>query len=791
MTLANKVAQFNADADKVNQFTHGDDTTVVQTASGPVRSLAKLVKDNDAAINASGLLGQVNASKAAAESARAETAIARAGAEIAASTAAQRAAAALAAQNAGAIGKDTLANLNADLAHSADTVALVTNDPVSTNNTFYRKTGAAGSGAWVVSDASPLSILRQYVDSFGLSIKEAYLDGVHYPFVITDSADNVAAGITDDGRFVMFAHKALTSQNIQYIEADIFGYAWAILDASGNVAFGVKTDGSLYLGPAVTGQYAQSTPSQFSALAHIIHMGQSLAVGMESLPIITTADTGFGSLRFNMGIQTWTNTVPPSNRAPSNFSLVPMTANISIQSSDQGETIANGLCDHLKQSMIGRYAPKSAATQGTRLLFSCAGDGGRYIRELDKRHDDAKDARAGSRQSNGGYYATSLDDVVRAKAYADANGLSYAVAAVTWMQGEANNDLRVNRWDPALSLADAITTYQTDLINVKNDYNADIKAITWQTSAIPFFMYQTAGPASSVAQLQATLADPDMYMVGPTYMLPTAINSQYEPGHVHGANIHLSADGQRWLGEQFGKVIRRVCAENKGWSPLRPLSAWIDATRTKVYVRFNVSSGMLTLDTDWLPAQGAGKGFAVVGSGGSVVPTAVDVTTPDTVCLTLGAVLPAGGAYVRYAQDSYVADVSTVILAYRDGAAFPNTEPSKEIVFAGDITAEFSKLANEGVFTLSQPNPLTSLQIRQVYLDGGGNTVCRGETRELRLGVDFTVGAACKLYRTYNFGNLRDTDNEQSTFTFASGLRAGMHYPLWNWCIQFDNLTIN
>jgi hypothetical protein len=70
MTLANKVAQFNADADKVNRITHGDDSTVVQTASGPVRSLAKLIKDNDAAINAAGLLGQVNSATVAALAAR-------------------------------------------------------------------------------------------------------------------------------------------------------------------------------------------------------------------------------------------------------------------------------------------------------------------------------------------------------------------------------------------------------------------------------------------------------------------------------------------------------------------------------------------------------------------------------------------------------------------------------------------------------------------------------------------------------------------------------------------------
>jgi hypothetical protein len=38
------------------------------------------------------------------------------------------------------------------------------------------------------------------------------------------------------------------------------------------------------------------------------------------------------------------------------------------------------------------------------------------------------------------------------------------------------------------------------------------------------------------------------------YMLPCAVNSNYTSGvEVHGASIHLSADGERWLGEQFAK----------------------------------------------------------------------------------------------------------------------------------------------------------------------------------------------------------------------------------------------
>lgn len=47
-----QIQQLTADVDIVHQIVHGDTTKTVQTASGPVRSLAKLVADNQSNINA-------------------------------------------------------------------------------------------------------------------------------------------------------------------------------------------------------------------------------------------------------------------------------------------------------------------------------------------------------------------------------------------------------------------------------------------------------------------------------------------------------------------------------------------------------------------------------------------------------------------------------------------------------------------------------------------------------------------------------------------------------------------
>ena len=75
--LQDKVDQFIADEGLNHQYVNGDQNTVVQTIGGPVPSLAKQVKDNDALILASGLLGQVGASKDAAVLAKAAAEAAR------------------------------------------------------------------------------------------------------------------------------------------------------------------------------------------------------------------------------------------------------------------------------------------------------------------------------------------------------------------------------------------------------------------------------------------------------------------------------------------------------------------------------------------------------------------------------------------------------------------------------------------------------------------------------------------------------------------------------------------
>jgi len=63
--------------------------------------------------------------------------------------------------------KDTRAHLNADLAHAADTVALVYADATDANNDIYVKVGSSGSGSWTLTGILHLAIgglAQPYVD---------------------------------------------------------------------------------------------------------------------------------------------------------------------------------------------------------------------------------------------------------------------------------------------------------------------------------------------------------------------------------------------------------------------------------------------------------------------------------------------------------------------------------------------------------------------------------------------------------------------------------------------------
>jgi hypothetical protein len=530
-------------------------------------------------------------------------------------------------------------------------------------------------------------------------------------------------------------------------------------------------------------------------------MGQSLCEGAESLPVVTSTDSGWGNLMFNCGVRTWTarqHCMEPEKRPDDQFTFIPLTA---TNSSGLGETIANGLADHLRSRLI--TTDHRSVHQDPQFLVTYAGQGGRLIDELSI-IDQSNDARTPeNRQHGGGYYNTSLDDARRAQDQAESMGKSFEIVALIWMQGEANGGptggINPSRWDQELKQPGGQEWYRDRLIDYQEQWSQDLQLITGQSDDIPMFTYQTQGPAGE-AQLMAADRDANITMVGPHYMIPSAMNSRF--AHRYGDPIHMSADGERWYGEQVAKVVSRALIEGEVWQPLRPRKAWIGSDRTDVWVEFEVPRPPLILDQTFLPREQYPMddgfhslyGFQIRDAERLVLGiTAIEIESPTLMRIQLAAPVKADARYTLSYGLPYAGQIGKIV-GIRTGVSVADQETT-ELIIDGNIRRRLTPLITEGAFHVSNMlsgDAFAQAPIRDVN-EVDGITVLRFENRELRNNTAFTIGQTLTALRPFSYGNLRDSDPEQAIYRFGDsgyGTRAGQPYPLWNWCVLFNQFPI-
>jgi hypothetical protein len=515
-------------------------------------------------------------------------------------------------------------------------------------------------------------------------------------------------------------------------------------------------------------------------------MGQSLCDGSESLPVVSTEGSKWGNRMFDLGVRTWLskdNSATPEKRADDSFRLVPLRATVN---GGLGETIANGMADHLQAAREAKDASV--------YLVACAGQGGRQIQELSSADLSVDERTPESRRHGGGYYKTSLDDARRAKALRP----DFRIEALYWMQGEGNGGptggIVPARWEAELPRPKGLAWYRDQLMAYRRQWSADLCAMTGQSGELPMFTYQTLGPAGE-AQLMAADADESIHLVGPHYAVPSALNSLYPPGR-HGDAIHLAADGERWWGEQVGKVMHRVLYQNEAWQPLRPRHASLDAARAAVVVEFIVPRPPLVIDTHFLARQEIAAeggftslaGFQVRTGDGKAHPlTAVEIASPTSVRLRLAKALSKEES-CRISYGHPFAGALSSVIEIRQG-----TGEFEELVLEGLLANRLKPLTDEGAFFVTTPSSTnTRVPIRRVR-EESGYTLLGYEPRELRDGKSFKVGQPLMAQRSFSYGNLRDSDPEKSVYTFADtryGTRAGQAYPLWNWCVLFSDFEV-
>lgn len=326
--------------------------------------------------------------------------------------------------------------------------------------------------------------------------------------------------------------------------------------------------------------------SSLYGLNHILGTGQSLALGTEGDPALSTTQP-YDNVMFSKAVNPLTLT-----------SLNPLIE-------DTEESMSSGMAN-----IITALAASIGKTHDA--LVSVAGSGG----------SDYDTIKKGTTT-----YNNALAQVTAGLSEAGDLDLTYGVKAVTVVHGEADGN--------AGSL-----TYDADVIEWQADYEADIQAITGQTEAIPILHTQMSAIAGSdvpLAQLRAHIARPGrIILVGPKYHLPTVDGS------------HLTNEGYRQLGEEYGKVYYRVIVRGETWQPLRPMA--VSIAGAVITIRFYVPAPPLVFDTSLVSAV-TNMGFEW---SGSETITDVSIVGDDTVEITLDG-SPVSSGQISYAQNASIA----------------------------------------------------------------------------------------------------------------------------------------
>ncbi len=368
---------------------------------------------------------------------------------------------------------------------------------------------------------------------------------------------------------------------------------------------------------------------------HVLAYGQSLSVGYEGWPALSTSQP-HDSLMLGDCVRPLRDDAPewqpvgapafrPLRATVQNLGTGALLTDADVAalppgSAMLGETVLEGALNFWR----GRQLAAGAEPGRQRLLASSCGTGGRTLEALSKGASPELFNR--------------LRACVRlASSVAAENKASYGITAVLFLQGESNN------WGLDGSAAE-VADYKALLQVFRRDVFSDLSAgITLQPAPPSLFLYQTGGAYASEtqsvpqAQLEFALETPGCFLVAPSYPVTEKFG-------------HLDANGYRWLGVQFGKVLHRVLTLGQDWRPLHPRRA--DFSGDAVLVDFHVPVPPLRWGR---PIVGHGfvdphdRGFTVIDAAGTVPIARVDIVGPASVRLALAR--PANGAAIlRYAD---------------------------------------------------------------------------------------------------------------------------------------------
>jgi hypothetical protein len=356
--------------------------------------------------------------------------------------------------------------------------------------------------------------------------------------------------------------------------------------------------------------------SKIAAITDLVYIpafGQSLSVGTNGVPLISTTPVSY-AYTFNGGVRTYGE---GGTAASNHASLVGLAEEIYT---NLGETPCSGMAQMIYQLLLTEdNVDLTSATINQKLLCSAPGQGGQTIAALQP-------------GAGGGTFDLRLTpDVTYGNSLAASAGMSFLFGAVGFMEGDADTD-------PASGSTRA--SYVTAQRLLRTNMEALQNTVTGVNRTVPFAMIQvrlhplfSTTPQIALAQNDLALDD-EFCLAAPGWIFPAGAD-----------NIHYTNVGYKLAGAYLGLFIKRWL-----WDGIK-MAPWKFEPILKMgnsIILSSAISGGYPWAFDTVQFDPGNKGFTLVDNTGTAMTiTSAVLCGPKAVKITASATIPSG-AKLRY-----------------------------------------------------------------------------------------------------------------------------------------------
>jgi len=405
--------------------------------------------------------------------------------------------------------------------------------------------------------------------------------------------------------------------------------SFAVVDPNGFMAFGA--DGNEIYSPGYddTKRRARSAQRKAAAQArlgnelqtilatinHILLYGQSLSIGTEAVPNLTSTATMAWAKMFEGGVR---GTDYAAYGGTARNSLVGLhEADTTVSSINYGETFASG-CAMVLQQLLLEEDGIDINDLGADFLFSAPGQGSQSVANLTS--------------TGGAPWLRLAADMTAGQTLAQAASSTYLLRAVLWAQGEQSMNLPAGEGIPA--------NYKAAVLALKAQIEAEQATVNGADVELPWITYQNATHNVHSQPPLVPMAHAELAEENDTISLAVIMYIMD-----YGSGEHVTADSSRLAGAYYGIDLKRWLFDRvkpRHLSTGTPI--WMDKG---VILPIRDAVGALALDTSRVTGA-TNYGFTLVDSGGSpltanapvIVGQSIQITSPDTI---------PSGAQLRYA----------------------------------------------------------------------------------------------------------------------------------------------